>query len=71
MKSEIEEYREMLKTIKEFKERIADILDGRIFPNADESKDKFLGRCMASAKMTVEYPDPDQRYAVCLSYWEK
>ena len=38
-------------------------------PGKDETRDKFLERCMG-------YPDmqqykSDQRYAVCVSLWEK
>ena len=36
-----------------------------------ESKDDFLSRCMGDDKMKREYPDNDQRYAVCNSYAEE
>lgn len=33
-----------------------------------ESKDDYIGRCMSS--LQGEFPDQDQRYAVCISEWE-
>jgi hypothetical protein len=42
-----------------------------IYPNAGESKDEFLPRCMGSGTMVSEYPREDQRYAVCQSYYER
>ena len=36
-------------------------------PNKDESKKDFITRCMGNPTMNKEYPDPDQRYAVCNS----
>ncbi len=36
-------------------------------PNGDESQEDFMGRCMANDVMNSEYPDRDQRYAVCNS----
>lgn len=41
-----------------------------IDPKAREVRDTFLERCMGDAKMVSEYPDNDQRYAVCNSYFE-
>jgi phage head maturation protease len=35
----------------------------------NESRDEFLERCMADEIMNDEYPDTDQRYAVCNSLW--
>jgi hypothetical protein len=32
-------------------------------PEIDETKEEFIGRCMANAVMIDEYPDDDQRYA--------
>lgn len=40
-------------------------------PSAGESKDDFLASCIANPTMTAEYPDADQRYAVCQAQWEK
>jgi hypothetical protein len=36
-------------------------------PNKDESKKDFLSRCMENPTMNKEYPDSNQRYAVCNS----
>jgi HK97 family phage prohead protease len=36
-------------------------------PHADESKSEFMGRCMETLR--DEYPDQDQRVAVCLAQW--
>lgn len=33
----------------------------------DESKDKFISRCMSNPTMQSEYPDQKQRVAVCMS----
>jgi HK97 family phage prohead protease len=40
-------------------------------PKDGESKQDFLDRCMGDETMNEDYPDNDQRYAVCLSQWEK
>jgi len=40
-------------------------------PNADEDKPEFIGRCMANDVMKDDFPDTDQRYAVCNSQWRK
>ena len=39
-------------------------------PKKDESKDDFLDRCMGDDVMVKDYPDNDQRYAICNSLWE-
>jgi len=39
-------------------------------PQTGESRADYLDRCMGSAEMRSEFPDSDQRYAVCISYWE-
>ena len=41
-----------------------------IEPNASESEDDFISRCMGDEKMKSEYPDEEQRLAVCYSYFE-
>ena len=38
-------------------------------PNSGESHDDFISRCMANETMISEYPDEDQRNAVCESQW--
>ena len=42
-----------------------------VYPEAGETKDEFLGRCMGENQMVDEYPDQSQRYAVCNSYYER
>ena len=37
-------------------------------PRAGEDEGEFIGRCMSD--LEGEYPDQDQRLAVCYSYWE-
>lgn len=39
-------------------------------PKKDESKEEFMDRCMGDSVMLKEYPDNDQRYAVCESQWD-
>lgn len=39
-------------------------------PNAGETRSDYLDRCMGSDEMRAEFADADQRYAVCVSYWE-
>lgn len=36
-------------------------------PTEKESQDEFITRCMSDEKMKEEYPDEQQRYAVCAS----
>lgn len=40
-------------------------------PNANEEHDEFIERCMGNETMQKEYPEEDQRYAVCQAQWEK
>lgn len=40
-------------------------------PNANESKDDFLSRCMGDEEAVNDFPENDQRYAVCQSKWEE
>lgn len=40
-------------------------------PVSSETRTDFLGRCMANDTMRAEYPDRDQRYAVCESQWSE
>lgn len=39
-------------------------------PKKNETKDAFLKRCMANDVMNREYPENDQRYAVCNQQWK-
>jgi len=38
-------------------------------PREDEDHDEFIERCMS--ELSEEFPDEDQRYAVCESQWEQ
>jgi hypothetical protein len=40
-------------------------------PEADETKDEFIARCLANPTMVNEYPDNGQRYAVCEASWDE
>ena len=42
-----------------------------IKPKKDESKKKFIDRCMSDETMQKEFPDSDQCYAVCEKQWAK
>ena len=39
-------------------------------PTAEESKNDFVARCMSDAKVQGEYPDSQQRIAVCIAQYE-
>jgi hypothetical protein len=39
-------------------------------PNENENRIDFLQRCMRNETMVSEYPDEEQRYAVCLTQLE-
>jgi len=39
-------------------------------PNDGESHDDFIERCMGNDTMQEDYPDEDQRLAICESQWE-
>jgi len=39
-------------------------------PRANENRDQFLDRCMGDSEMLGKYAENDQRYAVCVSYWQ-
>jgi HK97 family phage prohead protease len=40
-------------------------------PGASESREDFLQRCMSDPEAREDFPDDDQRYAFCLSQWER
>lgn len=40
-------------------------------PKGDETKDQFIERCMGDETMRSEFPDEDQRYAICHAQWER
>ena len=39
-------------------------------PNGSESRDDFVNRCVGDDKVSTEFPDVDQRVAVCISQYE-
>lgn len=39
-------------------------------PNTNESKDDFISRCMGDDTTTGDFPEADQRRAVCESQWD-
>ncbi len=40
-------------------------------PGKNEKESVFIGRCMGDETMKREYPDHQQRIAVCYSSWRK
>lgn len=40
-------------------------------PRSGESRDEWLDRCMGDAEALADFPDSDQRFAVCISKWEE
>ena len=40
-------------------------------PKSGESREQFVERCMGDAEAVADYPDRDQRFAVCASFWER
>lgn len=40
-------------------------------PTPEESKNEFVARCMSDNKMQGEYPDAQQRIAVCIAQYEQ
>ena len=40
-------------------------------PTPNETKDDFLNRCMGDEEALNDFPENDQRYAVCNSMWEE
>src|SRR5690606_5164131 len=40
-------------------------------PEQNETKDEFIERCMGDETMKEEYPDGDQRLAVCMTQWDE
>ena len=41
-----------------------------IKPKKDESRKKFIPRCMGDSEMAKEFKEAGQRYAVCVRIWE-
>ena len=40
-------------------------------PNAGETQDEFIDRCMSDAEAVGDYPDEEQRFAVCNAFWDE
>lgn len=40
-------------------------------PRSGEKKDAFISRCMGDAEARRDFPEGDQRFAVCNSIWER
>lgn len=40
-------------------------------PERGESREDFLDRCMIDPEAVRDYPDPAQRFAVCVSFWDE
>jgi len=40
-------------------------------PTSEEEKNAFIARCMSDAKTQSEFPDAQQRIAVCIAQYEK
>lgn len=40
-------------------------------PTSEEEKNAFIARCMSDAKTQEEFPDAQQRIAVCIAQYEK
>lgn len=38
-------------------------------PKEKESEADFMQRCLSEEEMKKEYPNIDQRYAVCINKW--
>lgn len=39
-------------------------------PKEGESEKEFISRCMTDESMESEFPESDQRYAVCQKQWD-
>jgi hypothetical protein len=42
-----------------------------VYPNPGESESDFVSRCMGDTQMIGEFPDEEQRAAVCYSYYKE
>ena len=40
-------------------------------PRTDEEEDDFISRCMGNDTLQEDYPDNDQRLAVCFTQWRE
>ena len=41
-----------------------------VYPESGEDENTYISRCIGDNKMVSEFPDEQQRTAVCYSYWE-
>jgi hypothetical protein len=41
------------------------------WPAKDEEQEPFMHRCMADDVMAKDFPETDQRVAVCLTQWRR
>ena len=40
-------------------------------PEKDEKQKDFMFRCLTNTAMVAEYPDREQRIAVCYTHWKQ
>jgi len=40
-------------------------------PKTGENQKQFIKRCMGESTMIIEFPNTDQRFAVCQTQWEE
>lgn len=40
-------------------------------PRAGQSESQYMRECMADEQMKREFPNPQQRLAVCATYWKE
>lgn len=40
-------------------------------PEPNEKRKQFIQRCMIDPQVAVEYPNLDQRYALCIAQYNK
>jgi len=40
-------------------------------PRSDESEDEFIDRCMGDSESVADFPDPEQRRAVCQTQFDE
>ena len=46
-------------------------INEKVTPKKNETKKEFIKRFMGNDEMNSEFPDTKQRFAVCMSYWNK
>lgn len=65
---DIDKNKDLFSQVKDFL-KLEESLLTEVYPNKGESKKDFTKRFMKVTK--DEYPDVKQRYAVCMSYWDR